>query len=547
MPTSKSDGSASATPQHLYTYSQVATQAVRNLQEWVRGPLANAIADYRATAVDFGGNIHGLTTGLDGNIDTEVIGRLTAVLDTDAGVRTTGKDFELADAHRSPLRNGWGPTPPTSYLTVSDADLDRAAAASGAALAKRVRQGLALQGDGFLANFNPFNVLLNVNDPVYTESFLRNLPQYDLVWLLAALGHRPEEPGKTDTSNTVVQFLLQLYGSDIDPKLRNAATSALFRRQIEAGYTENSYDDGSLAHALLVALQGAPPQTQVHFAQSLVSNPTQLRMYLAGIQHWGSDRAASQRLFLSVLTPALGAMSSVEARELGTLVGQNLPKLNTTEFTAILPQLTEFYSAAVARGIEPAPAGVDLSHWAGTEPGERTWALLEPFFKALRTADPDVRHVNMVIKSTLQNLYLGEVTQDMPKPSGELLQGLISTENLDPIKSLILDRLLKDQKGPDHLEVVGLNASLLAIGEKRLVTQLLLQRKIYRPGARHALELTGSDSDYWLLNDILRNPAQYKLGRSKDPNMSTVENLITQFEGRDKTGLLSLLEKVVKK
>lgn len=538
-------GSASATPQFLYAYARNTTQANRPLHDFATGQLTNAVAAYRATAIDFGGNIHGLTTGLDGSIVEHLLTQLGAVLETDAGVGTTGRAFEQAGSgHRLPW-GGFVLPGASAFVQTTDGAVDAAPALAGAALAGHVRDSLAAEGNQALKDMDPFRALLESGDAQFAASFLRTLPRRDLQWILAAYGRTPQQPPwGPEHQNTVVQVLLQWYGNkNFDPALLRTVTAELFRTQSGVdGYTSNFYDEGSLAYVLVQALKSAPPETQARFAASLAGDPKTLRLFLRGVNDYGPDgpRAAlaSRKQFLAVLASAATALDPATAKSLSILVGKNLPKMNTTEFKAVLPELTAFYSATVAQTITPPPDGQDPDVWAAAL-GAQLANELVPFLSMLKAAAPDLSHNNELLKSTLQNFYLGVFLRRVPEPVSSLLEAWISQKKLDPLMAL-MNKLAPDAKGK-HLQAEGVNAAFVKVGETHLVHLLLTHGRVYGPDGRTPLRLTGGTGDSRIINDIMRNPGTYHIDGS-DRRFKSVANILDSFEKPDMAALAHLLD-----
>jgi hypothetical protein len=531
-------GKASATPQNLFDYSTTATHANQLLQEFVRGTLANAVAAYRSTAIDFGGSIPNLTVGLGGAIDTDVLRHVATVLDTDARVRLVGQAFEAADGSSSLTPPTWGDLehPGQRVVHTTDAFIASQPATAGKALADKVIQGLAASGDQYLADFDPFQVIAANGDPAFSAAFLKELPRQDLIRIMAYYGG-------SDSQQTVVQVLLQWYGNgQLDKATLATISSQLFRYETDDGHTYNSYDGGSLASALLGALKGAPPQVQARFATSLVGDPATLKQFLAGINRNADgtyasygQRRASEKEFLSVLTSATSAMDPADVQALATAVGKGLPKMSTEDLKALLPDLKAFYSAGLGRSIESPPATGDPTDWAhrvGT-----AWSQeLGPFLQKAAAATPTANARNELIKSMIQGAYLNVGFAVIGGPEGLVgeaamggLQSALGEE--DPVKHLVLDRMFPDDK--KNLRVTSkINDPIVSVGESFAVAHLLACRPLYAAGSDKPLRLTGGAADANLVHDVLTNPENYRIEPKSSESVS-VRNILDAFEDEE--------------
>lgn len=177
------DGRASATPEYLYRYAQLTTDAADRLSQFVRGTLTDALEAYARSAKVFGVDAAELEPDGAGSIVGKVLRHLGQARETDARVRITGRDFALADGGdlplglRTPL---YQPSPATRVVVTTNAALDNVPSQAGAAYAK-----LYASGDLTPYRFQILQHLLDVGDPKYMKAFFQGLPDGQLHSLLA--------------------------------------------------------------------------------------------------------------------------------------------------------------------------------------------------------------------------------------------------------------------------------------------------------------------------------------------------------------------------
>jgi hypothetical protein len=393
-------GTASATPQRLYDYAAQSTHASGDLASYVRTTLARLIAAYDAGAISAGSGISGLTSG--GTIGAEIDHLLTQIWATDSHVRTVGRRFEEAGSRGAPSTPPWLtfqlviPKPdPTKPVETTDAGLDAASLADGAALARGLTMARSFGGKQLALHWQ--ELAKHLDDPVFCAGYYNALTREQLEQL--------------PWNATNARALAAAFASgQLTPQKQTDIAFVIMDR---------NNNTGEIPTAVFQAL-AANPAGAANFARYLLQDRTALKYFLRA-KGWGDwypgwhlphGQAKFLQGLLPVLTSATSSMSREEVKTLLVAVGGHLPKLDVADARRIEPQLRQFLTTAGGRVLPPIalkPGQTyqqNLQEWAAAY-GTTMQALMEPYQNWLSTIYTDHKEQLAAEHAFFENFVLG--------------------------------------------------------------------------------------------------------------------------------------------
>ena len=358
---------AQAVPNQLIEYSLRTTSANTDFQSWVKSVLAHAVADYRATAIDFGANIPGLNgigpsvAGV--SIDQEVTSLLGQIMTTDRRVKTVGEDFRQAGSV-GPLGGPPSIFPGSQLVKTTNAGLDAAPAKAGAKLAS---QYSTMDIATLLANLQDHS-----DDPAFTAAFLNGLSPDQLKQLVEKYSFNGDS-NPASYHATIVAALTSGFAGNLDPR-----TTGLITKYLAEVYTTND-NKGTAPNTLVVPLLSAlaaNPAAAGNFTKAVVANPEALKLFVNGIANTpafdfnaGAEREVSRKLMLQILASGSATLNADQAKQLVTLLGEDLPKgVSVADMKELLPYISQVIGNCSALMASPFPKtpgdkGVNITDW----------------------------------------------------------------------------------------------------------------------------------------------------------------------------------------
>ncbi|MEY9855821.1 hypothetical protein ABH935_001425 [Catenulispora sp. GAS73] len=385
------DQPAQAVPNQLIDYSNRTTQANNDFQSWVKSVLTNSIADYRATAIDFGAHIFGLNGigPLAGGttIDEQVMSLLGLIMATDREVRKVGEDFRVAGSV-GPLTGLSAIFPGSQLVKTTNAGLDAASAKAGADLASRYQ---TMDLATLLANLHAHS-----DDPNYMAAFLDNLTSDQLKQFVETYGFNGYD-ALPNQQATVVATLTSGFAGNLD-----ARTAALITEYLAEVYHTND-NKGTAQNTLIVPLLtalAANPDASVNLTKALLANPNAFKLFVNGLSNTpafdfnaGAEREVSRKLAVQILAAGSASLSAEQAQELVKLLGEDLPKgVSVGDVKELLPYISQIIgncSALMAVRFPQTPGknSKNLEQWA--DQNNKNLGYLAPYDEWIRKSIED--------------------------------------------------------------------------------------------------------------------------------------------------------------
>ena len=364
-------GKASATPELLHNYSDDMTRRCGDLAAWVRGKLAQEIADFEAGATKYGQGIFSGYNRIDVLVssaltrawttDTEVgrVGTLFQIADGGDGYYTSGPYLEFWDIPPSrpvvpPPPDGWvtTPDPPTRQpgggndsfglppgvttahghiVTTTDGDIDKAVTTLGAGLAGRYAKG----------DLTDTDILEYVKEPAAIAALLNNLS--------------PDDLGRALKNEGLQALLVNLIAKGLLTDKTMGTVAHLI-----ADWPDYSAPE----RADLMSRLAGSPEAAADLVRYLQKDPDLLKRFLDGSGWQDSDYSDTmlQREFLRLLTGAAPKLNRGELSGLVDFLNQNLPKSPDIAIVKVIePDLTRFLITVAPRLIDPPPNTPDIT------------------------------------------------------------------------------------------------------------------------------------------------------------------------------------------
>lgn len=331
---------AQAIPDNLFYYSDQAKNANADLRNWIGLVLAPAVRGYQETAIDFGGNIDGLTAGT--GIDVQTRNTLTDIAAMDEQVRSVGQAF--LDAGDKGLGSvslpPWAGTPldagdgnPSRYAVITTPD--RAIADDLTQHGSQLAQYANKHGvDSYVLQ----QLKANKDDPYYLGGFYNGLTREEVNLLLL----------NEDSSKAADAF--------------SASDSQLIATTLASTYAGNTLSSGRKADLAEWLTVCSADRFYPQFMTALASNPdaalgfvnslsdedfTNLAAGISGARPGYQDQRAA--LFINACAAALKGMDGPgQAAHLMTRLYTVLSEHTPPDINAIVPALatllTSFYS-----------------------------------------------------------------------------------------------------------------------------------------------------------------------------------------------------------
>ncbi|MCU1659774.1 MAG: hypothetical protein JWO57_4430, partial [Pseudonocardiales bacterium] len=366
-------GTASAIPEHLYSYSDQCTHTAQGLQDWVRTVLRPALEAYlrgSTQSMDDGVNVDtSAVSARAGSIETELPRRTAEAYYTDHDVRRVGLAFQIAGGHGALDRTSGTP------VKATDGAIDGSLAQydAGAAAAAQLK-------------FSPIPADVNAVNPRewYKPIF-------------AVLERNADNPA-------FCQGLLEAGGPAAVENLLRALASGQFRANL-MNPSNGPVSEQTAAEILTKIFRNglANPNIAAELAPSL---PTVIPSVLAEVgPHWRQVEAWRQ--LLPVITTIMSELHDPRVvLHLTKAIGQTIPKDFTAgDLRGLMPELTALMSMGVSSGITPWGKSEPLQAWAERY-GHQTDTTIAPYLAAMQAADLSQNERNALLRSMFQGAYL---------------------------------------------------------------------------------------------------------------------------------------------
>ena len=474
---------AQAVPNQLIDYSLRTTGANTDFQSWVKSVFAHAVADYRATAIDFGAHIPGLNgvgPSLAGvSIDQEVMSLLAQIMTTDRRVKTVGEDFRQAGSV-GPLGGPPALIPGSQLVKTTNAGLDAAPAKAGAKLAS---QYPTMDIQTLLANLQQHS-----DDPAFTAAFLNGLSPDQLKQLIEKYSFNGDSnPASYQT--TIVATLASGFAGNLDPR-----TTGLITKYLAEIYTTND-NRGTAPNTLVVPLLSAlaaNPAAAGNFTKAVVANPEALKLFVNGIANTpafdfnaGAEREDSRKLMLQVLGSGSATLDADQAKQLVTLLGDYLPTdVSNGDMKELLPYVSQVIGNCLALLAPPFPRtpghdGELLVQWL--QKNNKNLGFLDAYdtwiTKSIEDADKRAEFMTSLGNDVLlEDVFaLGDIIADIVAPEVAIpISVLIGAHVLfaqgeDKLGKEKFLELLKESHVPELSDLNGATPAGLAAADAELI------------------------------------------------------------------------------
>ncbi|HEX6500120.1 MAG TPA: hypothetical protein VF054_13970 [Micromonosporaceae bacterium] len=500
-------GTASAIPEHLYSYSDQCTHSAQELQNWVRAVLRPALEAYlrgSAQSTTDGVNIDtSAVTARAGSIETELPKRISEAYYTDREVRRVGLAFQVAGGHGA--LDGPSATPITSTDDAVDKGLSSYDA--GAAAAAQLKF-YPIPGDVDAVNpdgwYKPIFSILdrNADNPEFCQGLL-------------------EAGGPSAVQN----LLRALASGQFHDNLMNPASGPISEHTAQEILTK-IFRNGL-----------ANPQIAAELGPSL---PTVIPSVLAEVHpHWRQVEAYRQ--LLPVITTIMSQLRDPQvALHLTKAIGEGIPKdFSASDLRGLMPELRALMSMGVSHGITPWGKGERLETWAERY-GKQTADAVAPYLAAMQAADMAQNERNDLLKSMFQGAYLNLAFMPLDViPGSDLAVSVAAAGALqswvgakDPTNTMGLGHYLKDTN--PNLDILTLNNLIDAkAGHFAMISMLLEKGYIRDPDLKgdHPLRAAGGHQDVDQVLKIAANPDRYYIVGSRGDRQVqlSVDQLIHDF------------------
>jgi hypothetical protein len=543
-------GEAQAIPDHLYAYSQNATNVNDELRSWVRQVLTPAIERYQAGAIDYGNHIPGITIndpgpgGVSNTIDGEVSSSLSQIRDQDQLVYDIGQAFQRADPNPTPMPThgavpGAGDLPDENLVTTDDLTLDEnlAEVEHDAQKLQQIQQSL---DDGkWWADYankhgiddHVWQVLkAHLNDPYFLAAFFNGLDWERFVTLINEGFTAPPYEGAPDNSQTLLQALMTaLDGGMLDPTVIDEIFKII-------GPGPSDGWKIRFRQMLIKALQNDPDAAR-NFVENL--SDSQLRFLLSGeypLYPLGLTQSQVQAEFIKVLTAAMdGEGSPAGAWALYQRVADAIQNANPcpTGFPVVQgcdPQpsyraIGDFLRSFEVKTLAPPPPNatpIQLAIWAHGM-GNKLNSDLKPFLTWIKKSDNDFANAQQQTESMTVGLVTGlisTVSTAWLGPAESIGAGALETV-LTSIATTYVEPWIHDQlHWPDHPDAdadrENLTFALKSGTEMMALIQLIGSGQVTGPDGK-VVDLTSSDNFTKVWEDYQSGHYSYYLTGTQPP------------------------------